>query len=247
MTSKRLFVATPALLAALALPLTAAAQSTTNAPDTDTLPPTLATMPLEAQLSGAPGPSPWAQRIAEADLRRLDVEQTQAWTLFSWGALNVVEGAAIAIPGLLSPQTSDARTTSYGAMTAAWGAVNLALGIPWIVRLGRERPQNQRWGRLSADELERESERARDTARFGASFFAVNTGLDVAYITAGALMLSMGERAESRNVIVSGMGIAVLVQGLALLGFDAWGWASRHADGSRLRDARRPREADRAP
>lgn len=236
MISKRHFAATPVLLLALTLSHTAHAQS---APEGDTLPPTLATMPLEAQLNGAPGPSPWARRIADADLRRLDVEHTQAWTLFSWGAVNVAQGAAIAIPGLLSPQTSDTRTTSYGTMTAAWGVINVALSIPWLVRLGRERPQIQRWSRLSSDELEREYERARDTARSGASFFALNTGLDVAYITAGSLMLYLGERPESRNAMVSGMGIAVLVQGLALLGFDAWGWASRHADGNRLRDARR--------
>jgi len=219
----------------------ALAQSDDSTATGDTLAPTSATLPLEAQLNGAPGPSPWAARIAEADLRRIEGEHVQAWTLFSWGALNVVQGAAIAIPGLVSPTTTEARTTSYGVMTAAWGVVNLALAIPWVIRLGRERPQIQRWSRLSSDELERELESARDSARSGAAFFALNTGLDVAYITAGSLMLYMGERQETRNAMLSGMGIAVLVQGIALLGFDAWGWAWRHTDGNRFRDARRPR------
>jgi hypothetical protein len=122
-------------------------------------------------------------------------------------------------------------------MTAAWGAVNLALALPWLVRLGREHSQRGRWSALSRDDLAREVERARDDASRGAAFFALNTGLDVAYVTAGALMLYLGERPETRSDWLSGMGIAVLVQGAALLAFDAWGWAARDADRARLREA----------
>jgi hypothetical protein len=196
------------------------------------LQPTDATRPLEAQLRGDSGPSPIALRLMQADVRRYEVERAQGWTLFAWGAVNVAQGLGVAIPALTA-STVDERAASYGVWTASWGAVNLALAIPWVARLPRERARTERWSRLSSSELARELERARDDARSAGSFFALNTGLDVAYITAGSLLWYMGERPESRSASLSGAGIAVLVQGAALLAFDAWGWAARNADSAR--------------
>lgn len=205
----------------------------------DTLAPTEATAPLEAQLRGAPVPSPWALRISAADLRRVEIEHTQSWTLFAWGAVNVAQGTGLAISSLSNPAAMDERAGAFGITSAAVGAVNLALAVPWVLRVPRERREAQRWSAMSPQDIERELERARDQARHSSAFFALNTGLDVAYITAGSLMLAMGERSETRSLTLSGVGISVLVQGVALLAFDAWGWASRNADGDRFRDAAR--------
>lgn len=207
----------------------------------DGLATTEATAPLEAQLAGAHTPSPWAQRIAAADLRRIELERNQAWTLFAWGAVNVAQGAALSLGAALAPGPGGERTLGYGVMTASWGAVNVALSLPWLVRLRREHEQRARWSGLSREDLERASDEASDDASRGAAYFALNTGLDVAYIAAGSLMLYMGERPETRNEWVSGMGIAVLMQGAALLAFDAWGWAARDADRARVRAARAAR------
>lgn len=204
------------------------------------LAPTDATRPLEAQLRGVGG-SLLGGALFRAERRRWEVEHTQAWTLLTWGAVNVVEGAGFLLPtGLSAPAQDRDRMLGYGASTMAWGAVNLALAIPWVVRLGREQGRLARIETLDDRAIEREIERARDEARSGAAFFALNTGLDVAYLTAGSLMLYMGERAETRNAMLSGIGISVLVQGAALLAYDAWGWAGRNADYARVRalDAR---------
>lgn len=215
----------------------AAAQESADA----TMAPTSATAPLEAQLRGDPRPSPWAMRLAEADLRRVELERTQAWTLLAWGAANIVEGATLLVPWAGSGDAgARERTMGYGITTAAFGAVNLALAIPWVVRLPRERERAQRWQRLNERELSRDLERARDEARNASAFFALNTGLDVAYLTAGSLLLYMGERAETRSPTLSGIGISLLVQATALLAFDAWGWAARNGDSARFRDAARP-------
>lgn len=201
----------------------------------DTLAPTDATRPLEAQLRGVGG-SLLGRELLRVETRRWEVEHTQAWTLLTWGAVNVVQGAGFLLPtGLSAPAQERERTMGYGSSTLAWGAVNLALAIPWVVRLGREQGRLQRFEAIDDRAVEREIERARDEARSGAAFFALNTGLDVAYLTAGSLMLYMGERAETRNATLSGVGISVLVQGAALLAYDAWGWGARNADSARLR------------
>lgn len=206
---------------------------------TNTLAPTEATAPLEEQLRGGPVASAFSARISAADLRRVEIEHTQSWTLFAWGAVNVAQGTGLAIGALTSRTGVDERVAAFGITSAAVGAVNWALAVPWVLRMPSERRRTQRWSALSAQDLERELERARDEARNASAFFALNTGLDIAYITAGSLMLAMGERAESRSLTLSGVGLSVLVQGAALLAFDAWGWAARNRDGDRLRDAAR--------
>lgn len=225
------------VVAALAAAVVSAAP-TAHAQSGDTLAPTDATRPLEAQLRGVGG-SLLGRELLRVETRRWEVEHTQAWTLLTWGAVNVVQGAGFLLPtGLSAPAQERERTMGYGVSTMAWGAVNLALAIPWVVRLGRERGRLQRFEALDDRAVEREIERARDEARSGAAFFALNTGLDVAYLTAGSLMLYMGERAETRNAMLSGIGISVLVQGAALLAYDAWGWGGRNADSARLRALR---------
>jgi hypothetical protein len=196
------------------------------------LPPTRATAPLEAQSLGA-GPSPWSVALREVDRGRLDAGRTQAWTLFAWGAVNVVEGAGLlALPrGPASPERE--RITAYGAMTASWGAVNVALSLPWIFSVRRERAALDRWTTLRADELDLALDRRREEASREASIFALMCGLDVTYASVGGLLLAMGERGDARNPMLSGFGIALLAQGVSLLALDSWFWASRASQARR--------------
>lgn len=226
------------VLCAAALSATATARG--QEPPTHTLAPTEATAPLEEQLRQGSMPSPFAARLRAADLRRVEIEHTQSWTLFAWGVVNVAQGAGLAIGAWAAHTGLDERLAAFGISSAAVGAVNTALAVPWVLRMPNERRRAQRWNELTAQQLERELDRARDEARHAAAFFALNTGLDVAYITAGSLLFAIGERAETRSLTLSGVGLAVIVQGAALLAFDAWGWAARHRDGDRFRDAARP-------
>lgn len=67
-------------------------------------------------------------------------------------------------------------------------------------------------------------------ARRTAAVFALNVGLDVLYVAAGAAAwaLSDGDRG------VRGAGIASLAQGAFLLGFDLWGWVASDANAERF-------------
>ena len=65
--------------------------------------------------------------------------------------------------------------------------------------------------------------------------FAVNFGLDVAYITAGALLFIIGRVDGSRSRWPEAAGITLAGQGAFLLGFDLWQWhgANRRAAAAR--------------
>ena len=208
-------------------PRSSAAQTPEEARSEEaSLRPTRATAPLEAQALGA-GPSPWGLSLREVDRGRLDAGRTQAWTLFAWGTVNVLEGAGLLVPHTAPPSPERERITAYGAMTASWGAVNLALSLPWIFSVQRERAALDRWTTLRADELDLALDRRREEASREASIFALMCGLDVAYASVGGLLLAMGERGDARNPTLSGFGIALLAQGVSLLALDSWFWASR--------------------
>jgi hypothetical protein len=228
------------LLAWLA-PRDVAAQTSADA---GALAPTGATAPLESQALGV-GPSPWGLSLREADRARLDAGRTQAWTLFAWGTVNVLEGAGLLAPFGAPASVERDRLTAYGAMTASWGAVNVALSLPWILSLRRERSALERWTALSAVELDAALDRRREESAREASIFALMCGLDVTYASVGGLLLAMGERAEARNPMLSGFGIALIAQGVSLLALDSWYWASRAAQSRRWAELDRARRSAR--
>lgn len=215
-----------------------------SAAPTDVLAPaayTSATEPVETQLARGEIPR-WAARLVTADQQRIARESVRAWTLFAWGTANMVEGAGFALPWLLDPRRADERVANYGAMTAAWGAVNFALAIPWVLRMPRERARASRWTTLRGDEHERAYFELRERLHGDASVFALMCGLDVAYVATGALMWHMGDRPETRNVSLAGMGLSIFVQGLALLAVDGWNWGALRHDLHQLDRAHRPSE-----
>jgi hypothetical protein len=209
-----------------------------TATDRDDLPITDATRPVEASAGDGRDHAMWS-RVIEADRARLRIEQTQAWTLFGWGLSNIAEGAITAGVHAQGTSVDSQRAAAFGGMTAAWGAVNLGLAIPWVLRLPRELAQSDRWMAMTPATFAHEFERARDRAQSDAAFFALMCGIDVAYATAGTLMTVLGERTDGRNAMLSGFGIAVLVQGIALLAYDGWNWSARARDSARFRDAAR--------
>jgi hypothetical protein len=154
--------------------------------------------------------------LADAARAERDEGSVRAWVLFGEGALSTAAGAAMALA------TDDDRVRAAGFMTLGFGAVNLALAVPWVLRAGRVADAR-------ADETDLGARlRLARAAHGSAAVFALNVGLDVAYVTAGAVAWALAGGDER----LRGGGVAVLAQGVFLLGFDVWGWiaAARNAD-----------------
>ena len=158
------------------------------------------------------------QDAQEAAMRQ---EQIALQSLAAWGGSNAIVGAAA------SRFTADPQWQAFHEMNAAWGAVNLSLAGVGLLSASREpdpHTQRVRWLDYPA-------------------IFALNAGLDVGYIAAGAWLWKSGE--EQADATKVGRGHAVMLQGSALLIFDAVMalrfsktnreiWISPHAEGVSL-------------
>ncbi len=153
--------------------------------------------------------------LADAVRAQQDDERTRAWVLLGEGAASTAAGATMALA------TSDDRTRFAGLMTLGFGAVNLALAIPWALR-ARHEPA-PRAGETEFAARIRYAQEAHGTA----TVFALNVGLDVVYVAAGAVAWALADGDER----LRGGGVAVVAQGAFLLAFDVWGWiaSSRNA------------------
>ncbi|RAK68211.1 DUF6992 family protein [Hymenobacter edaphi] len=125
--------------------------------------------------------------------------------LGAWALLNLLlSGWLVARPG---------RGTArhhFHLMNVAWGAVNAVIATWGIVQA---QPLHAA-GRTLAASLRAQFELEK--------LLLLNTGLDVAYLAAGAWLLARATRgAEPRPERLRGFGQAVLLQGAFLLAFDA--------------------------
>ena len=148
-------------------------------------------------------------------------EQLALQSLAAWGGSSAVVGA------VASRLSKDPQWQAFHEMNAAWGAVNLTLAGAGLWSASREtspHKQRERWLNYPA-------------------IFALNAGLDVGYIAAGAWLWKSGE--EQADATKIGRGHAVMLQGGALLIFDAVMavrfaktnreiWLSPHAEGVAL-------------
>ncbi|MDI3289109.1 hypothetical protein [Polyangium sp. 15x6] len=152
--------------------------------------PALAPVPLPAPK----GPDPAAIAAREAHLET----QTRAMTvLTSWAVASIATGAALWATG------GDDYTRSIGIQNVAWGAVD---GV--IAGFGYRGLAKQRGLDKPISYWQAEDRRAR-------TIFLMNAGLDVLYVTAGALMIGFG-----KNDWVRGAGAGVALQGSFLFAFD---------------------------
>lgn len=120
-------------------------------------------------------------------------------TLTGWAVVNIVGGLA----GNLTT-TGTVRFFHQG--NAAWNTVNLALGIAGLVSQRRER-------RTPVD-----AATGRSRARRAQRVFGINAGLDVLYVSTGAILWPLGrDRASPR---AHGYGQALVLQGAFLFVFD---------------------------
>lgn len=162
----------------------------------------------------------FAVPLAEARREMGRDERLRAWTLLGEGMVST----AVGVP--MIALSDDPAVQWAGVMTAAFGAVNLGLAIPWVLRVTPEE-RDAAGGTELAVRLRR-SRAARRTA----AVFALNVGLDVLYVAAGATAWALGAERDDRGL--RGAGIASLAQGVFLLGFDVWGWIASDANAERF-------------
>lgn len=120
-------------------------------------------------------------------------------TLTGWAGVNIVGG-------LVGNLSSTGTTRFFHQGNAVWNTVNLALGIAGLVSQRRERraPVDVATGRSRARRAQR--------------VFGINAGLDVLYVSTGAILWPLG--ADGGSPRVHGYGQALVLQGAFLFVFD---------------------------
>ncbi len=175
-------------------------------------------MPLVAATGPSDeGPDPAAlRRVRAANLAQ---HRREGWWVFGWGLASALAGGVVAIALRDEPEW-----LSFGLTTAAFGAIDagLALGMVDLSGAKREAIDAGRLGDLTDPEaILTESITAQ---RKAGQIFALNLGLDVAYIASGVLMFFLGRAQDPEEGLLTGSGVAMISQGAFLLGFDLIAW-----------------------
>ena len=163
-----------------------------------------------------------AQDLQTFNEERIKRDQALMLTLGSWASANALTGAI----GWTTAKNPEMK--SFHQMNVMWNAVNLGLAIPGYLRARNAKAVMS----LSATLNEQQK-----TERI----FLLNTGLDVAYITAGFLLRSMALNQSSKTDQLNGFGKGLILQGSFLFAFDLTAFALHHRHGKqvlRLVDAR---------
>jgi hypothetical protein len=141
-----------------------------------------------------------ASAFPELEAAHFDFRVRAMSVLLAWSALNILAGGAGAVLG----RTKGARV--FLGANGAWNLVNLAIALGGLLSALGHAP-----GSLEGIPLVREMVFFRDV-------LLVNVGLDVGYVGAGVVTWLWGRSLQEPWRI--GIGLALVVQGLFLFGFD---------------------------
>jgi hypothetical protein len=131
------------------------------------------------------------------------VERQLGVTLLSWGAGSVVAG------GVIRLAAKDPTWKAFGTQTAMWGAVDVAIALAAHLRAGRRTEPTDHNDRKKLHRA-----------------LLVNSVLDVGYIAGGLTVrgradrLSVRMRRKRSAAQLRGDGVAIVMQGAALLALD---------------------------
>jgi hypothetical protein len=130
--------------------------------------------------------------------------------LAAWAATSIAAGSALALAGQVR---GNRAMGAFGAQTAAWGAIDLAIaGVGEIRRRARLARLADPHDPMVADNEWRSLRR----------ILLVNVGLDVGYVAVSSVGLAWSRRRAHRSPVAAGHLAAVAVQGCFLLVFDSW-------------------------
>ncbi len=200
-------------------------------------PPALAPSPAAAQAVDLTRPDPIARALARAQLDVRDERRLAGVALLSGGLVSVIGGAIAAGAG-----NEDPFWLSFGLGSAAWGAVNAGLSIGMLdVGDGRQARIEEDLA-LRGEALAERRERAIREQHEAATIFALNLGLDVLYVSVGALLFLLADQldAEADAQALRGYAIAQMGQGAFLFAFDLAEWIGSAARADRIAEVPRP-------
>jgi hypothetical protein len=196
----------------------------------------IAPLLLALSISAAIGGSAQAQASGGLDRLtelRLDARAERAsagFWLLGWGGVSAIGGGVFAIA-----RRDHQAQLAAGITSASFGVINALLSIGLFDLSGArerhildDRTRRDAYARLREDELVAELH--------SGQFYAINAGLDVAYIATGVLMYSLGAARSRSDTWEKGVGVAFMSQSAFLLGFDILNWANANARAARLRE-----------
>ncbi len=156
------------------------------------------------------------QELSERRDRLMAQRNGVVAVLGAWSALNLAAGALLVADPSWIPRVAPTRPErrAFGVATLVFAAANAAFFAAGAARTS-----------ILRDSLTDVPSIARERRTTG-DFFAVNAGLDMLYISGGALLYY--QRAGSP--ILRGFGAGVLAQGGFLIGFDTTAMLYRHGD-----------------
>jgi hypothetical protein len=170
--------------------------------------------------------------LSNLSLEQVRARRVEGFILLSWGLANVAAGLVMAGVG-----HEDDTWLFAGLTTGAWGLINAGLSLVLLDLGGARRRaatqiRDQR-GRLLFDT---QNERV-DAQRKSATIFALNAGLDIAYILAGVLLYALGTAQTPEEPWMLAVGGTAVVQGGGLLVFDIVNWLGSNGRANALRRA----------
>ncbi|MFM7595706.1 MAG: DUF6992 family protein [Flavobacteriales bacterium] len=156
-----------------------------------------------------------AQDLTSFNQTRLKKDQRLMLSLGTWAGANITAGTI----GWATAQQPELK--SFHQMNVMWNAVNLGLAVPGYLRARNTKAV------LTLSQTVSEQQK---TERI----FLLNTGLDVAYITAGFLLRSMALNNQAKADQLNGFGNGLILQGTFLFAFDLTAFAIHHRHGKQL-------------
>ena len=144
---------------------------------------------------------------------RYHVNKTAFVVLGSWSAASIITGIA-------GQANSSGRARYFHQMNIIWGSVNLLIALPGYISARKSRPDLTLAASLKGQAATEKT-------------FIFNAGLDLAYLAAGAWLLEKGNTG-SHTDRYKGYGNSVLLQGAALLLFDAVLFITHHQHGKKI-------------
>ena len=156
-----------------------------------------------------------AQDLQTFNEERIKRDQALMLTLGSWASANAVSGAI----GWTTAKSPEMK--SFHQTNVMWNAVNLGLAVPGYLKARNAKAVMS----LSATLSEQQK-----TERI----FLFNSGLDIAYITAGFLLRSMALNQQAKADQLNGFGKGLILQGSFLFAFDLTAFAIHHRHGKQV-------------